>query len=65
MNVDKEENVCYNCKHIAWLIGIGQGLKCSNPKKENKLESIPSKFHTCDLFENKVINLTIKKNFYS
>lgn len=48
-----DEKVCYNCKHIAWLIGVGQGLKCSNPKKENKLESIPSKHHTCDLFEIK------------
>jgi hypothetical protein len=51
--IKSEDKVCYNCKYIAWLVGVGQGLKCCNPKKEIKLESIPSKNHTCDLFESK------------
>jgi len=52
-DIKPEEKVCYNCKHLAWMIGIGQGLRCSNPKKEIKLEMIPSSKHTCELFKPK------------
>jgi len=48
-----DEKVCYNCKHLAWMIGIGQGLRCSNPKKGDTPEVVPSKTHTCELFEQK------------
>ena len=48
-----DEKVCYNCKHLAWLIGVGQGLRCSNPKKGLPPEVVPSKTHTCELFEIK------------
>jgi len=27
-NPKPSEKVCYNCKHICWLIGVGQGLRC-------------------------------------
>jgi hypothetical protein len=47
------EKVCYNCKYLVWMIGIGQGLKCSNEKKEQKMESIPSMRHTCEFFKPK------------
>lgn len=53
LKITPDEKVCYNCKHTAWMIGIGQGLKCSNPKKEIKNETIPSMRHTCELFEQK------------
>ena len=52
-DIGPEDKVCYNCRHLAWMIGIGQGLKCSNQKKEKKFESIPSSKHTCELFEFK------------
>ena len=52
-DIGPEDKVCYNCRHLAWMIGIGQGLKCSNQKKEKKFESIPSSKHTCELFEYK------------
>lgn len=52
-NISPEEKVCFNCKHLAWMVGIGQGLKCSNPKKETKYESIPNERHTCELFEKR------------
>lgn len=52
-DIKPEDKVCYNCKHLAWMIGIGQGLRCSNPKKEKKLEVIPSSKHTCEFFEFK------------
>jgi hypothetical protein len=48
--IKKEERVCYNCQYIAWAIGVGQGLKCCNPKKINEDNSIPNKRHTCELF---------------
>jgi hypothetical protein len=57
---NSKEKVCYNCNYISWLIGVGQGLRCCNPKKEIKLEPILSRFYTCDLFEEKN-NITIKK----
>jgi hypothetical protein len=52
-DIGPEDKVCYNCEHLAWMIGIGQGLKCTNPKKEKKYETIPSSKHTCELFEFK------------
>lgn len=52
-DIQPEDKVCYNCEHLAWMIGIGQGLRCTNPKKEIKLEMIPSSKHTCELFKSK------------
>ncbi len=49
--IGKDEKVCYNCKHMAWLVGIGQGVKCTNPQKEPRFFNIPNRRHTCDLFE--------------
>ena len=51
--IDPNETVCMNCKHLAWLVGIGQGLKCFNEKKEIKYQPITNRRHTCDLFEFK------------
>jgi hypothetical protein len=58
-NIKPEEKVCYNCKHLAWAIGVGQGLRCIHPKKEIKLEMIPNRRHTCEQFE---INPKVKKD---
>ncbi len=46
-NPKPNEKVCFNCKHIAWLVGVGQGIKCALDRK-----NIPSKRHTCDKFES-------------
>jgi hypothetical protein len=43
-----DEKICYNCKNLLWLVGIGQGIKCDLDKK-----SLPSRWHTCDKFEQK------------
>jgi hypothetical protein len=51
--ISPDEKVCYNCKHLAWLIGVGQGLRCSHPKQEPKAMPIPSRQHTCELFDRK------------
>lgn len=36
-------NICKDCKHVIWMVSIGQGVRCSHPdnqkfipKKENK-----------------------------
>jgi hypothetical protein len=49
-NPKPNEKVCYNCIHLAWLIGIGQGLKCG--KKDG--QKIPSRWHTCEFFQSDV-----------
>jgi len=52
-DIEPGDKVCYNCEHLAWLVGIGQGLRCLNPNKEKKNEMIPSSKHTCELFKPK------------
>ena len=52
----QEEKICVNCKHLIWMVGIGQGLKCGHPSKATKSglpKSIPSKFHSCKSFQSK------------
>ena len=54
MKVEPIEKVCMNCKHLAWLVALGQGLKCMHPDKEPKFQSIKHSKHTCELFEYKI-----------
>lgn len=54
---------CYNCKHIAWMVGIGQGIRCSEEKNEwrlfagqkqkLKLPQIPGVGEKCEHFSQK------------
>jgi hypothetical protein len=54
-----DDRVCRNCEHFAWMVGIGQGLRCRHP--ENYIDGaggggkmlmlIPSESHTCSLFK--------------
>ena len=52
-DIKPDEKVCYNCKYLLWMVGIGQGLRCGNPTKEIKNQLVKSSKHTCDLFEKK------------
>lgn len=55
MNTEEQkERVCMNCKHLAWLVALGQGLKCMHPDKEPKFPKIENSRHTCDKFEYKI-----------
>ena len=52
----KEDNVCANCKHLVWLIGLGLGLRCTHKSvyqaEFNKMPPVvPSSRHTCEHFE--------------
>lgn len=40
-----DEKVCFNCKNMLWMVGIGQGVKCILDKKD-----IPNRYHTCEKF---------------
>jgi hypothetical protein len=44
-NPSKDEQVCFNCTNMLWMVGIGQGVKCSLTK-----ENIPNRYFTCDQF---------------
>ena len=39
------DKCCYNCNHLSWMIGIGQGLRCGVDKSV-----IPGIYHVCDNF---------------
>lgn len=49
---------CQSCKHVAWMVGIGQGIRCR--KKENRKETthafgsklpLISEISDCNFFE--------------
>ena len=52
-----DEMVCYNCKYMLWMVGIGQGVRCGYLFYKNganqKLPLIPNLRHTCEKFEFK------------
>jgi hypothetical protein len=51
VNPKKDEKVCFNCINMLWMVGAGQGVKCSLTMK-----NIPNRYYTCDQFENKFID---------
>lgn len=54
-----EEKVCYNCKYMLWLVGLGLGVRCgyeyhtSEEWKAKIPEMVPHLRHTCVKFESK------------
>lgn len=53
-----ENKTCLNCKYMLWLVGIGQGVICTNKESEIGKKSppmIPSRYHTCEKFKEKKI----------
>jgi hypothetical protein len=59
-NPEPHEKVCYNCKYMLWMVGIGLGVRCGYEyylKEDKHLEIpkiIPHLKHTCNKFEFKV-----------
>ena len=50
------DKCCYNCKHILWLIGVGQGLRCGHNIQEGvKPPTIPGISHVCENFKGKQV----------
>ena len=50
-NPKPDEKVCFNCKNMLWMVGIGQGVKCKLDYK-----NIPSRYHSCEKFENRFLD---------
>lgn len=53
---NNQEKICLNCKHLLWMIGIGQGLKCGHPERSTKTgmpRNIPRRDFSCKLFDRK------------
>ena len=47
------DRCCFNCKHLLWMIGVGQGLRCGidfNKRVVESPPSVPSIGHVCDRF---------------
>jgi hypothetical protein len=47
-NPPPEQKVCFNCKHMLWMVGVGQGVKCGLTKSD-----IPGRLYSCDKFDMK------------
>ena len=61
--IKQTDRICYNCKYLSWLIGVGLGLRCSHESKRKAGEMpplVPGRFHTCELFENELESLKKK-----
>jgi hypothetical protein len=55
-NPQPEEKVCFNCKHMSWLVALGQGIRCTVDKKEGEIPTmVSSRWYTCNKFEKKLI----------
>lgn len=55
-DIDPNNKVCYNCKYMSWLVGVGFGVRCTNKESEIGKKNppiLPSSSHTCDKFEFK------------
>ena len=52
--IHPDEKVCYNCKHLNWLVGVGMGIRCSLDRNSKGFpNTVPSRRHTCDRLEKK------------
>ena len=63
-HIPKDYESCWNCRHMQWMVAIGQGARCSNKKNEYrvfreeqekpmKLPVIPGVAEKCEFFEGK------------
>ena len=35
--IPKDYKCCWNCHYMKWMVGIGQGVRCSSKKNEHRL----------------------------
>jgi len=51
-DIDKTKKICWNCEYFAWMVGIGQGIRCTNDKNRSgrKMAIVPGRYHSCDYF---------------
>ena len=61
--MEKKLNACEYCKYKAHLVGVGQGIRCFNPKNANRIfvgevkqirPVIPGLDKSCEFWEKKI-----------
>lgn len=45
-----DREICFNCKSMMWMVGLGLGLRC---RQTTPPKIIEHREHTCDKFESK------------
>ena len=36
-HIPKDYESCWNCRHMQWMVALGQGARCSNKKNEYRV----------------------------
>jgi hypothetical protein len=52
-NIPRDAECCKNCRHMAWLVGVGQGIRCIIDKGDRPGSQIKGLMEKCDSFEFK------------
>jgi hypothetical protein len=55
-NPAPSERVCYNCRYMLWMVGIGLGVQCAhiaNKPLDKPYFPIPSRWYSCEYFKFK------------
>lgn len=49
------DKICINCQFILWMVGVGQGIRCSKHRNENDFPRLIEcgRGGYCDLFQRK------------
>ena len=62
--IPRDYECCWNCRHMSWMVGIGQGVRCTTEENNYrifgtgeevrpKLPVIPGVAEKCEHFESK------------
>ena len=65
--IPKDYECCWNCRYMSWMVGIGQGVRCTTEENNYrifrteeagrpKLPVIPGVAEKCEHFESKWSN---------
>jgi hypothetical protein len=59
---NEKKPVCWNCRYLAWMVGIGLGARCSHRQHNLDLSAglpvlIPSRWHRCGHYEERKSHL--------
>jgi hypothetical protein len=52
-SIPKGVKCCYNCKYMAWLVGVGQGIRCIIDKGDRPGSQIRGLMESCSFIELK------------
>lgn len=52
--VRPDERVCFNCRHVVWMVAIGRGVECHAEENRDPAGNpfrVSSRRYTCEHFE--------------